>query len=197
MEERYTHIHTHIYIYMHTYLFARNSLICRLNCQLRGIKEAALYRCARIVSGPRSVPCLRRHTEGPRGARGPGQRESGRLRRGAFSVVGAPRRSPPLSVSHPRRLGLSLSVFPRSPVGVSFPFFLAPLPLLLSRARVIYRAANSNVCFLSYFVPLFLNNVSPRLYKNKAPLLFVHFAHVSSISITCVTRKGTNINSFD
>jgi len=156
---------------------ARDSFIYRLNYRTRRIKETALlYRCARIVSGPRSVPCLRRHTEGPpgaRGARGPGSvRAAGAfaaehlarwaLLAGSRRPRPARRPSPILLPSLSRARSLARSRGWRS--------------LSLSRSRVIYRAADSislHPCPTPpsrYHISIvFSNNISPSIScKNKA-----------------------------
>lgn len=136
---------------------------------------------ARIVSGPRSralfTSSYRRAPGARGGARGPGQRESGRLRRGAFSAVGAPRRPPPVSLFLPsflvsppsRTLSLSLSspISQRSP-SLSFSLSRAQ-PLSLSRSQVIYRAANSIFSLPPFIIfrPIVLsNNKSLHFVKN-------------------------------
>jgi len=120
---------------------ARDSFIYRLNYQTRRIKETALlYRCARIVSGPRSMPCLRRHTEGPPGARG--ARGPGSVRAGAFAA------------EHLARWALLASspLCPPSPPSRSpLP---APLSLSLSRAITVALSLPCNLSRGGFYIPL-------------------------------------------
>jgi len=125
---------------------ARDSFIYRLNYRTRRIKETALlYRCARIVSGPRSVPCLRRHTEGPpgaRGARGPGSVRAA----GAFAA------------EHLARWALLAGSRRPRPARRPSPILLPSLSLALARslARAAITVALSLPCNLSrggFYIP--------------------------------------------
>lgn len=104
------------------------------------------------------MPCLRRCTEGPLGpeAKGSGQRESGRLRYGAFSTVGAPR-----CLSFPLRLiSLLFSPFPSSFSSPFSPHF----SLSLSRTRISP---------LSPLLSHFANFLAPRILSFSSIIPFV------------------------